>query len=239
MGPSRCTRTGWRGAGRALAAALVAGMCAVASQADVAARDGELREAALSGDTAAVEALVTQGHVRDIDAANAAGWTALHLAAVSHVIARCPACAHQGRAGPSRPAARVQRRPVTLIRPRRQYGGHVATVAKLLYLGADVRRVDREGHNLLHFAVSCRKEFCAPRAAILRALMSADPPPRADEGASGSEATAGVASPHADDQSQNSQDTTTTMHDSASQEAVDTRAREKSMHGVTEAEDAL
>ena len=140
-------------------------------------------------------------------------------------------CACDGlRARPCQ-AARLQQRRLTFALDRRtprQYGGHVATVAKLLHLGANARRVDREGHNLLHFAVSCRKEFCAPRAAIFRALMSEDPPPRADEESSGGEASAGVTSPPTNGQSHNLQDATSAMLDIASQEAFDTRARDKS-----------
>lgn len=68
----------------------MAGMCVFAG-----AREGELREAAIRGDTDAVTELVTSGHVQNIDAPNDLGWTALHLAAVRIWPASCDlrACA--------------------------------------------------------------------------------------------------------------------------------------------------
>ena len=44
--------------------------------------EAALREAASLGDTTTVTRLITGGHVKNVDAPNPAGWTALHLAAV-------------------------------------------------------------------------------------------------------------------------------------------------------------
>ena len=51
------------------------------------------------------------------------------------------------------------------------YEGHRATVEELLKHGANTQAVDLEGHNALHFAASCRKEFCAPRVAIMNTIL--------------------------------------------------------------------
>jgi hypothetical protein len=55
-----------------------------------------------------------------------------------------------------------------------QYGGHLATLETLLCAGADLEKKDDEGHTALHFAASCRKEFCPPRVEILKALLAFD-----------------------------------------------------------------
>lgn len=50
------------------------------------ASEAALRDAASGGNTAQVVELITKGHVKDVDAPNAAGWTALHLAAVRNCL---------------------------------------------------------------------------------------------------------------------------------------------------------
>lgn len=55
-----------------------------------------------------------------------------------------------------------------------QYGGHLATLEELLKAGANVKAKDAEGHNAVHFAASCRKEFCPPRVDIVDKLLTFD-----------------------------------------------------------------
>lgn len=54
------------------------------------------------------------------------------------------------------------------------YGGHLATLEELLKAGASVKATDAEGHNAVHFAASCRKEFCPPRVDIVDKLLTFD-----------------------------------------------------------------
>lgn len=55
-----------------------------------------------------------------------------------------------------------------------QYGGQLSTLHLLLNSGANVKKKDNEGHNALHFAASCNKEFCRARVDMMRALFNYD-----------------------------------------------------------------
>jgi hypothetical protein len=59
-----------------------------------------LREAASLGDTQRVVNMIVEGHVRKVDAPNEAGWTALHLAAVSSPHSASAGCPCTGCARP-------------------------------------------------------------------------------------------------------------------------------------------
>ena len=89
-------------------------------------------------------------------------------------------------------------------------------------MGANARQVDHEGHNLLHFAVSCRKEFCPPRVDIFKALLAADLGASSREATSQDEDMAGAKN---EENAKNMRDATTSMLDSAWDETVDTRAQ--------------
>ena len=94
------------------------------------------------------------------------------------------------------------------------------TLKQLLHMGANARQVDHEGHNLLHFAASCRKEFCAPRVDILKALLTVN------LAAKGGETTNDeMSGAQNDGNAMNMRDATSDMLASASKEAADMRAR--------------